>query len=68
MKEQNLKAIKYKIRIVADIEGAISENGRSLKEDTGIEPFLAWAAEEIADKLEGECDIVGVKKVELEEL
>lgn len=67
MKEKECKTIKYKIRIIADIEGELEED-HGLKEDTGIEKFLAWAAEDIEQELDGVCKIVGVKKVELEEL
>ena len=67
MKEKEHKTIRYKIRIIADIEGELDEDC-GLIEDTSIEKFLTWAAEHIEHKLESTCDIVGVKKVELEEL
>lgn len=59
--------IKYKIRMLVDIEGEIEET-RKLRDDTGIEPFIQWASEDIEEKLDCICDIVGVKKVELEEV
>lgn len=66
MKKPEPKKIKYKLRIVADVEGEIEESG-GLRENTGIEHFLTWAAEDIEDMLEGVCEIVEVKKIELEE-
>lgn len=66
MKKQEPKKIKYKLRIVADIEGEIAESG-GLRENTGIEHFLTWTAEDIERALGCVCEIVGVKKMELEE-
>lgn len=59
--------VAYKIRMVIDIEGEL-EDERTLRDDTGIEPVIQWAADDIEEKLGCVCDIVGVKKVELEQL
>lgn len=69
MKNDNKKPVKinYKIRMVVEVEGSI-EDTRTLREDTGIEPFVQWACEDIEEKLNCVCDVVGVKKVELEEV
>lgn len=58
--------LKYKIRMVIDIEGEV--DGQSpLKEDTcSIYPFMQWTIEDIESKLKGICDVIDVKKVELE--
>ena len=68
-KKQESKEItlKYKIRMVVDIDGEI-DGQTPLKEDTGIYPFMQWAVEDIESKLNCCCDIVDVKKVELEEV
>lgn len=68
-KQKNTKKydIRYKIRMVVDIEGDIEET-KDLREDTGIEPFIQWAAEDIEQALDGVCEIVSVKKVELEDI
>ena len=68
-KKGNEKPIKinYKIRMVVEIEGSL-EDTRDLREDTGIEPFIQWASDDIEEALDGICKIVGVKKVELEEV
>ena len=66
-KEQKEINLKYKIRMVIDIEGEI-DGQQSLKEDTGIYPFMQWAVEDIENKLKCDCDIIDVKKIELEEI
>lgn len=66
-KKEKTVEIKYKIRMIVDIEGCI-EDTTTLRDDVGIEPFLQWAADDIEKRLECVCDIVGVKKIELEEV
>lgn len=58
-------SIKYKIRMTVDIEGEVTTD-LSLRESSGIEPYITWAAADIEKALDGECEIVGVQKVELE--
>lgn len=64
-KEKKEMSIRYKIRMIVDIEGEASTD-TDLRENTGIEPYIIWAAEGIEKALDGECEIVGVQKVELE--
>lgn len=59
--------IKYKIKMVVEIEGSI-EDTKTLRDDTGIEPFIQWASDDIEEALDGICKILQVKKVELEEV
>lgn len=59
--------LKYKIRMVIDIEGEVDDE-RNLRDDTGIEPFIQWAADDIEEKLDGTCEIIKVTKVELEDI
>lgn len=66
-KKQKDMTLRYKIRIVADIEGEVSGQP-PLMEDTGIAPFISWAEDDISEKLQGECTVVGVKSVELKEV
>ncbi len=61
------REVAYKIRMVVEIKGSITAQP-PLKEDTGIFPFLQWAVEDIEDKLDGICEIVDVKAVELREV
>ncbi len=61
-KEMN---IKYKIRMTVDIEGEVTTD-LPLRESIGIEPYIDWAVNDIEKALDGECEIVGVQKVELE--
>ncbi len=61
------REVAYKIRMVVEIEGSVTGQP-PLKEDTGIYPFLQWAVEDIEDKLDGCCEIVDVKSVELREV
>lgn len=61
------RTVKYKIRMIIDIDGEI-DGQAPLSEDTGIYPFIQWAMEDIENKLGCTCDIVDVKKVELEEI
>ncbi len=57
----------YKIKMVVEIEGEI-EGQPPLKDETGIYPMIKWAAEDIERQLNGICDIVDVKAVELKEV
>lgn len=59
--------LKYKIRMVVDIDGEI-DGQQPLKEDTSIYSFMQWAVEDIESQLKCTCDIIDVKKIELEEL
>lgn len=59
--------LRYKIRMVIEIEGEVDDE-RDLRDDTGIEPFIQWAAEDIEGKLDGTCEIIKVTKVELEDI
>lgn len=59
------KSIRYKIRMIVDIKGEATTED-DLRENTGIEPYIVWAAEDIEEALDGVCEIVGVQKVELE--
>lgn len=58
-------SIKYKIRMTVDIEGEVTTD-LPLRESIGIEPYIDWAVNDIEKALDGECEIVGVRKVELE--
>lgn len=58
-------SIKYKIRMTVDIEGEVTTD-LPLRESIGIEPYIDWAVNDIEKALDGECEIVGVQKVELE--
>ena len=58
-------SIKYKIRMTVDIEGEVTTD-LPLRERIGIEPYIDWAVNDIEKALDGECEIVGVQKVELE--
>ena len=53
--------------MVVEIEGSIVDT-KTLRDDTGIEPFVQWASDDIEEALDGVCKIVQVKKVELEEV
>jgi hypothetical protein len=63
-KDSNV-TVKYKIRMVVDVEGEI-EGQPSLKDDTGIAPFIQWACDDIEEALENTCECVEVLKVDLE--
>ena len=70
MSKQNIEKtvkINYKIRMVVEIEGSIVDT-KTLRDDTGIEPFVQWASDDIEEALDGVCKIVQVKKLELEEV
>lgn len=57
-------SIKYKMRITVDIKGEATTD-LPLRENTGIEPYINWAINDIEKALDGECEIVGVQRVEL---
>ncbi len=59
------KSIRYKIRMIVDIEGEFATDV-DLRESTGIDLYLYQAADNIETVLDGVCEIVGVQKVELE--
>ncbi len=65
-KEVKQVEISYKIQMLVEIEGSV-ETDSTLIENTGIAPFIDWAIEDIEQKLKGECDVLAVKKVELEQ-
>lgn len=64
-KEKKEMSIRYKMRLIVDIKGEAIRNV-DLIESTRIDPFITWAANDIEKALDGECEIVGVQKVELE--
>lgn len=58
-------SIKYKMRMTVDIEREVTTD-LPLRESIGIKPYIDWAVNDIEKALDGECEIVGVQKVELE--
>lgn len=59
--------IKYKLKLLVEVEGTIS-SPRSLRDDPGIEPMVQWAAEDIAQALDGECNVLDVTSISLEKV
>ena len=59
--------IKYKLRLVVDIEGDV-EDTRCLRDDSGIEPFIQWFIQDLENALDANCDVKKVLKIELEEV
>lgn len=61
------RTISYKLRLVVDVNGEVNCQ-LPLAVDTGIYTFMQWTIEDIESKLKGTCDIVDVKRVELEDV
>lgn len=68
-KKEETKSVnlRYKLRLVVDIEGETNIPG-PLENEYGIEAYCQWATEDIEENLDAVCSIVGVKKIELEEI
>lgn len=59
--------LRYTLKLVVEVSGEVTGQ-KPLMEETGIYAFYRWAEEDIAEKLEGECEVLEVKAIQMEEV
>lgn len=68
--KQNQKSkevtIRYKLKLVVEVSGEI--DGKPLMDEVAPYALYRWAEKDIAEKLEGECEVLEVKAIQMEEV
>lgn len=59
--------LRYKLKLVVEVSGEI-EGQKPLMDDTEIYALYRWAEDDIAEKLDGVCEVLEVKAVQMEEV